>query len=105
MMAPKSVHLVERAAERLLRAGALEGSAAQLLEPDATRAPPAAHPPPIDPAPPVAPSTPVAPVSVLATEPPHGELAEPPERPSHLPRPLIDMAALQRAGMFDWSHG
>ena len=105
MMAPKSAHLVERAAERLLRAGVLEGSAAQLLEPDATRAPPSAHPPPLDPEPPVAPSAPVAPVSVLATEPPNGELAEPLERPSHLPRPLIDMAALQRAGMFDWSHG
>ena len=34
MLRPKSSHLVERVAEKLLRSGALEDSAAQLLDPD-----------------------------------------------------------------------
>jgi receptor protein-tyrosine kinase len=48
MLKPKSSHLVERVAEKLLRDGALEGSAAQLLEPDptVTTAPPGAPPGP-----------------------------------------------------------
>src|SRR5690348_6983254 len=36
MLRPKASHLVERAAERLLRSGALEDSAAQLMEPTET---------------------------------------------------------------------
>jgi protein-tyrosine kinase len=34
MLRPKASHLVERVAEKLLRSGALEESAAQLLDPD-----------------------------------------------------------------------
>jgi protein-tyrosine kinase len=39
MLIPKASHLVERVAERLLRAGALDDSAAQLLQPGSASAP------------------------------------------------------------------
>src|SRR5271169_3421140 len=103
MMSPKSAHLVERAAERLLKAGVLEGSAAQLLEPDRPRPPPAS--PPIGGAAPTASFAPSAAVDVLAPEPPAAEVREAGERPELSRRPVIEMAALTRAGMFDWSHG
>src|SRR5262245_48133906 len=96
MMPPKSAHLVERAAERLLQAGVLEGSAAQLLEPDRLRAPPPTQPPATD----IAAS---APAEVLASEAPAQEIEQQAEAAS--PRPIVDMAALERAGMFDWSRG
>ena len=48
MLIPKTSHLVERVAERLLRSGNLEGSAAQLMEPGQT-AVPAVSPPPVPP--------------------------------------------------------
>lgn len=55
MLRPKSSHLVERVAEKLLRAGALEDSAAQLLDPElpfieATAPEPGPMPPPQVPA-------------------------------------------------------
>src|SRR5271166_34326 len=103
MISPKSAHLVERAAERLLQAGVLEGSAAQLLEPDRPRQQPLA--PPIGAAPPTAPAAPASAVDVLAPDRPAREVEEAGERPEILPRPPIEMAALARAGMFDWSHG
>jgi protein-tyrosine kinase len=107
MIGPKSAHLVERAAERLLQAGVLEGSAAQLLEPG--RAGPSSlfAPPPVPPPPaplPIEASTTVA-TDVLAPELPARELEGLPERGESRPRQVIDMAALERAGMFDWSRG
>ena len=51
MLRPKSSHLVERVAEKMLRSGALEGSAAHLLDPDLP--PPIAAPPEEQPVPPV----------------------------------------------------
>lgn len=102
MIGPKSTHLVERAAERLLKAGVLDGSATQLLEPGHSRRPPL---PPIEPEPPLPPVAADAGVAVLTPEAPPREIeeaAEPAQRPS---RPVIDMAALERAGLFDWSRG
>jgi receptor protein-tyrosine kinase len=100
MSAPKSSHLVERAAERLLRAGALEGSAAQLLSPDGPAARPPSAPPRI-----VEPTVaPAALAAGLSPDLPSAEMPEARERPSS-PRRVIDMAALQRAGMLDWSRG
>ena len=103
MISPKSAHLVERAAERLLQAGVLEGSAAQLLEPDRPRQQPPA--PPISEPPPTATVAPPIAVDVLVPDRPVREVDEAGERPEILPRPAIEMAALARAGMFDWSHG
>jgi len=105
MIAPKSSHLVERAAERLRQSGALEGSTAQLLEPARYQPPSVATPPP-----PPRDETPsrvadAAGVDLLVAEPPAldlDELAEPRVRP---PRTVIDMGGLARAGMFDWTHG
>jgi len=130
MLRPKASHLVERAAERLLRSGALEDSAAQLMEPTETT--PAGLEPkaetvlpqtvtmPAGP-PPAAPAgaAPMRSNSVTA-------LAEPPIYP--LPRqpaastsresgaaadvapvdpsqgsPSVDAVALERGGMVDWS--
>jgi protein-tyrosine kinase len=130
MLRPKASHLVERAAERLLRSGALENSAAQLMEPTGTapigREPKAGT---------VSPQT----VAVPASPPPAAlagagpmrsngvtALAEPPVYP--LPRqsaasmsrepgatadavpadpsqgsPSVDAVALERGGMVDWS--
>jgi len=51
MLIPKTSHLVERVAERLLRSGNLEGSAAQLMDPGQAASPAAAPPPPITPSP------------------------------------------------------
>ena len=47
MLIPKTSHLVERVAERLLRSGNLEGSAAQLMDPGQTAAPAPAPPRPL----------------------------------------------------------
>jgi protein-tyrosine kinase len=104
MIAPKSAHLIERAAERLRQSGALEGSAAQLLEPEHHRPPSTSVPPPPRNEPPPRMAD-VAVADVLVTDtPPHDvdELAEALTRPI---RPLIDMGGLARAGMFDWTHG
>jgi receptor protein-tyrosine kinase len=104
MIGPKSAHLVERAAERLLQAGVLEGSAAQLLEPERPRPPPSSRPNGGDfPNPPVGPASSI---DVLAPDAPIGEVQEAGEQPvGPSPRPAIEMVALARAGMFDWSHG
>jgi receptor protein-tyrosine kinase len=102
MIAPKSAHLVERAAERLLQAGALEGSAAQLLEPDRPR-PPATET--LVSAPPAAAAVPEAPSDVLAPGILPSQVEEAREPLIRPQRPPIEMAALSRAGMFDWSRG
>jgi protein-tyrosine kinase len=100
MIGPKSAHLIERAAERLLQAGVLEGSAAQLVEPDRPRPPPSSRPNGAE-----APTAPAASVDLLTPDVPTGEVQEAGERPAVPPRPLIEMSALARAGMFDWSRG
>lgn len=107
MMSPKSAHLVERAAERLLKAGVLEGSAAQLLEAD--RLPSSAPPPPDRQPPPVPALTadslaPAMTADGLAPELLRREVGET-ARPPIPTRPVIDMATLERAGMFDWTRG
>lgn len=82
-MATKSAHLVERATERLLHAGLLEGSSAQLLEADHRLAsPPAAS---------IAPADSATDADVAA-----------PDHSARVPR-IIEMAALWCAGMLDWS--
>jgi receptor protein-tyrosine kinase len=102
MIASKSAHLVERAAERLLQAGVLEGSAAHLLEPDRTR-PPAKET--LVSAPPAAATVAEAPSDILAPHIPPSEVEEAREPLIRPQRPPIEMAALSRAGMFDWSRG
>ena len=103
MMAPKSAHLVERAAERLLQSGALEGSAAQLLEPERHRPPTASVPPPRDEPP--SRMAEAAAVAVLVADAPSHDVEKQDEARILAPRPLIDMGGLARAGMFDWTHG
>jgi protein-tyrosine kinase len=104
MIGPKSAHLIERAAERLLQAGVLEGSAAQLLEPDRPRPSPSSRPNGGDfPIPHVAPTSSI---DVLGRDAPIGDVQEAGEQPAGpSPRATIEMVALARAGMFDWSHG
>jgi receptor protein-tyrosine kinase len=105
--APKSAHLVERAAERLLQAGVLEGSAAQLLDPDPSPPPP--PPPPAEIRAEAEPArvalTAAVPGGIVETEPRAPEPAEARELPVRKARPMVELATLQRAGMFDWSHG
>jgi protein-tyrosine kinase len=105
MIAPKSSHLVERAAERLRQSGALEGSAAQLLEPERHRplTAPVPPPPPRD-EPPSRMADAAAP-DVLVTDAPSHDMEELDEALSLPPRPVIDLGGLARAGMFDWTHG
>src|SRR5690242_2534020 len=101
MVGSKATHLVERAAERLLQAGALESSAAQLLEHDRPPPPAAPAPPPLSlpaPADTPAPLPPPLHQSVPAAPRP-AEVAEADERPA------ITLAALQKAGLFDWGKG
>ena len=91
MLIPKTSHLVERVAERLLRSGNLEGSAAQLMEPGQTASPaqspvPAPPPPVVTPpeaaTPAAASPSPITPTpsvaSPLATRPAQMPLAPPP---------------------------
>lgn len=101
MIGPKSAHLVERAAARLLESGALDGAAAQLLHPD--RARPAPLDPPGGGDPPAASVARAADLS--APDEPAGKLEEAAGLADIAPRPVIEMAALHRAGMFDWSRG
>jgi protein-tyrosine kinase len=100
MIAPRPAHLVERAAARLLEAGALEGSAAQLLNPDRAQAPPSANPDGVEPA-----ATSAGRADPLAPEKPAGEVQEASGRADIAPRPVIETSALRGAGMFDWSRG
>jgi receptor protein-tyrosine kinase len=104
MLSPKSSHLVERAAERLLQAGALENSAAQLLEPDRPR-PPDPIMRPVETEPPGSPVASATSIAALAPEAPVHQPDEIGELPGPSRRSGIEMAALTRAGMFDWSHG
>jgi protein-tyrosine kinase len=60
--------------------------------------PPPAMPPP-------AAALSAASVDGLVLDLPRGEVEERREQPARPSKPLIDIAALQRAGMFDWSHG
>jgi protein-tyrosine kinase len=75
MTSPKSLHLIERVAERLRQEGALDASAAQLLESEkpARRADPS--------------------VPASAGKPDTVRIA----------RPKLEAAVLERAGMIDWS--
>ena len=114
MVGSKATHLVERAAERLLRAGALESSAAQLLEPD--RQPPPQSPPPpqsLSPAqslpPQPQPQTLPAPFQAASSEAAPAAFPPVPAQPAEIDeaddRPIVEMAALERAGLFDWAKG
>ncbi len=103
MIGPKSAHLVERAAERLLQAGVLEGSAAQLLDPGQLR--PLLHARSNGAERPIASVALASPVDVLERDLPTGEVTEAGNRSEPPKRPAIEMAALARAGMFDWTHG
>jgi receptor protein-tyrosine kinase len=122
MLTPKASHLVERVAERLLRSGNLEASAAQLLDAgQARRSEPvgdgpaamapngAANGAVITPAPtldgaaaalrpPTAVNAPLAQPAVLTQ--PAGEVPAP-DLP--LAPPTVDAIALERGGMVDWS--
>ncbi len=99
------MHLVERAAERLLQAGVLEGSAAHLLEPDRVRPTPlpvspadlprATHVPPLV----------AASADVLAPDMPPYLAPDADEQRQVTGRPIVDIAALERGGLFDWTHG
>ncbi len=107
MIGPKSAHLVERAAERLLQAGVLEGSAAQLLgpvredQPTTNNLPPAAAAVAAAAIPPLAHSQ----SDTLIAEPPahDGEQARADEHRQD--RPVVALPALERAGLFDWTRG
>ncbi len=98
------MHLVERAAERLLQAGVLDDSSAHLLEPN--RAPP----PPPPPHPVSGRGIPTSPISLssadlLTPDRPSREINEADRPREVVDRPVVDMAALERAGLFDWTHG
>src|SRR5579859_284215 len=107
MIGPKSAHLVERAAERLLQAGVLEGSAAQLLEPGRDRAPADDIPRPAVAAAALAQPSPQPDPQgdVLAAEPSGRDVAEAREDVVRPERPAVDLATLERAGLFDWTRG
>src|ERR1700722_8192362 len=105
MIGPKSMHLVERAAERLLQAGVLEGSAAQLLEPDRVRTSPAPFAPSISSRPSQAPPPLEVSAELLTPERPPSEQEAADEQHQIAERPIVDMAALERGGLFDWTHG
>jgi protein-tyrosine kinase len=98
--------LVERAAERLLQAGALDDSAAQLLSPGRDRG--SAGQLPDRPIPPhqgtLAPSVGEA-GDLLVTEPSVQGLNKAQELSTASSRPIIDLATLERAGLFDWTRG
>jgi receptor protein-tyrosine kinase len=91
MLKPKTSHLVERAAEELLRSGALEESAAHLLEP-AQAAPPS---PQAEAAPPADATQPPLPRPTISSPLPPSDLVQGP--------PTVDAIALERGGMVDWS--
>jgi len=106
MIGSKSAHLVERAAERLLQAGVLEGSAAQLLEPVRDDRVPthnllhssavavAAAPPLTNPQ-----------GDALIAEPPAHEVEQAGAEEHRQDRPVVGLATLERAGLFDWARG
>jgi receptor protein-tyrosine kinase len=109
MIGPKSAHLVERAAQRLLQAGVLEGSAAQLLEPGRGGTPADDMPRPaaaVAARPQGQPSLLTDPQGdVLVAEPPGHDVAEAREDLRRPDRPIVDLATLERAGLFDWTRG
>jgi receptor protein-tyrosine kinase len=101
MLIPKASHLVERAAERLLKSGALDESAAQLMQPgtrqaDADRAPAPSRsslfaPPPPPPAPPVAqvPPTPIQSTPIQSTPIQSTPIQSTPIQPAPVPAATI----------------
>jgi receptor protein-tyrosine kinase len=127
MLIPKASHLVERVAEKLLRSGALDDSAAQLLrqpdsepaadasvapQPSSLFAPEPAQAMP-EPAMRPVPSASVLPspvrlainaeaVTVQPFPAADPEADAPPDSPSP-DAPLVDAISLERAGMVDWS--
>lgn len=117
MLTPKASHLVERVAERLLRSGNLESSAAQLMDgapAAAPPAPPAAVPSPVPPPPAPRPLPTTAQPVAEALPPTAAPLASPAiisRDPASAPEtsnlgfvpPTIDAVALERGGMVDWS--
>src|SRR5215475_1450985 len=110
MIGSKSAHLVERAAERLLRAGVLEDSAAQLLEPGRDRgtADDTLRPPVVTTAGLSAPTSSLTdPHSgdMLVAESPGRDVSEPREDIQRPERPVVSLATLERAGLFDWTRG
>jgi protein-tyrosine kinase len=110
MIGSKSAHLVERAAERLLRAGVLEDSAAQLLEPGRDRgtADDTPRPPVVTTAGLSAPTSSLTdPHSgdMLVAESPGRDVSEPREDIQRPERPVVSLATLERAGLFDWTRG
>ena len=107
MLTPKASHLVERVAERLLRSGNLEASAAQLLDGDQTRrseAPADTTAAPVLPTPAPAqentprPAAPLAQPAILSTPTPEPAMPDLGATPQ-----TIDAIALERGGMVDWS--
>lgn len=106
MIGPKSAHLVERAAERLRQAGVLEGSAAQLLAPAREDLPVTNNVPPSSTV--VAAATPPLPPpqgDTLIAEPPAHEVEQARAEVHRQDRPGVGLAALERAGLFDWTRG
>lgn len=85
MLIPKASHLVERVAERLLKTGALDGSAAQLLQPGAAAAADGSAKRPVEP--PVATPDPVERRSSLFVAPPAIPMAQPMTLPA-MPEPV-----------------
>lgn len=106
MLKPKASHLVERVAEKLLRSGALEDSAAQLLDPELAPVEMASAepvPPPVAVAP--AAPEPAAPLparrptrakrSALFAPPPDQAAAAKPVIPKPVPAPLRPVAPIE----------
>jgi protein-tyrosine kinase len=106
MIGSRSAHLVERAAERLLQAGALETSAAQLLEPGRADSV-STDTSPSSPAAAVAatPSLVQALGDIPIAEPSGSAVEEAWEKVGRQDRPVVDLATLARARMFDWTRG
>ncbi len=109
MLAPRSSHLVERAAERLRQSGVLEDSAAHLLEPGHGGGSTVLPPRQPDPVPPPA-GLDSLPANMLAPEPLAPAMLDqgsgvPSRAPASRSGVVLDMASLERAGLLDWTHG
>jgi protein-tyrosine kinase len=106
MISSKSAHLVERAAERLLQAGVLEGSAAQLLDPVREDLPATKNVPP-SPAVATAATSPLPHPQgdTLIAELPAHEVEQAAAEVLRQDRPIIGLATLERAGLLDWTRG
>ena len=101
MLAPRSSHLVERAAERLRQSGVLEDSAAHLLEPGHGGGSTVLPPRQPDPVPPPA-GLDSLPANMLAPEPLAPAMLDqgsgvPSRAPASRSGVVLDMASLERA--------